>query len=82
MFSYILVGWVEIKVGNAGGVGTLRFVNDTYNAYIDENPNTGANIITVQARFVSGGSGTISYSFASGNDDDTFSIQSSTGKWF
>ncbi len=71
---------VEIKVGNAPGVGTLRFANLTYNVQIDENSGQGTYVTTVQARFVSGGPGTISYSFASGNEDETFSIDPSIGR--
>ncbi len=75
-----ILGLVEIKVGNAPGVGTLRFANLTYNVQIDENSGQGTYVTTVQARFVSGGPGTISYSFASGNEDETFSIDPSIGR--
>ena len=71
---------MEIKVGNAPGVGSLRFTNSTYNVYINENSGHGTYVSTVQARFVTGGPGTITYSFASGNDENTFSIEPSLGK--
>ncbi len=67
-------------MGNAPGVGSLRFTNSTYNVYIDENSGRGTYVSTVQARFVTGGPGTITYSFASGNEDDTFNIEATLGK--
>ena len=75
-----LVGLVEISVGNAPGIGSLRFNNLTYNVHIPENSRSGTRITIVTARFISGRSGSISYSFASGNEDHTFSINSVTGE--
>ena len=70
---------MEIQVGNAPGVGALRFSNLTYNVYLAENSPYDTHVVTVTASFVSGGSGTIEYSFASGNEDGTFNIDSSRG---
>ena len=80
MLLFCSSGWVEIKVGNAPGVGSLRFTNNAYNVYIEENSGHGTYVSTVQARFVTGGPGTITYSFASGNDENTFTIEPSLGK--
>ncbi len=67
-------------MGNAPGIGTLRFINSTYNFYLDENSGRGTYVGAVQARFVRGGPSAISYSFASGNEDDTFRIEPSVGQ--
>ena len=72
---------VEIKVGNAAGMSSLRFLNHTYNVYVSENSPRGTLVTTTTAAFKdSRNSGRISYSFASGNEEDTFSINSNTGK--
>ena len=73
-------GLVEIKVGNAPGLSTLRFTNLTYNVYLPENSPTGTPVTTVTARFTSGASGAITYSFTSSNEDDTFNIHPTTGE--
>ena len=71
---------MEIKVGNTVSVGTLKFRNQTYNIFLNENSNTGSYVTTVQAYFTSGGPGIIRYSFASGNEENTFHIEPTTGK--
>ncbi|XP_013393116.1 protein dachsous [Lingula anatina] len=69
------VGVLGIRVGNPN-VGVLRFTNHTYSVYLMENTPRGTNVVKVTANFVGGGSGTIQYSFASGNEDKTFRIDS------
>ena len=78
----LLTGVVEIMVGDNPGVGTLRFSNLTYNVYIWENSGYNTPVVTVKANFVSSGTrSAIYYSFASGNEDSTFSIHPETGNY-
>ena len=68
-----------MRVGNAPGVGSLRFTNLTYNVYLAENSARGTSVVQVEAKFATGGPGVIAYSFASGNEDLTFNIDPDTG---
>jgi protocadherin-16/23 len=68
-------GLVEIRVGNALGTGTLQFSSVPYNASISESSGKGTSVTRISA---SGASG-ITYSFVTGNEDDIFQINPSTG---
>lgn len=78
-FAFTSTGVLEITVGNSAGLSTLRFSNLTYNVDLSESSRTGTVLTTVQARLTSG-SGTVTYSFANGNEERTFSINSKTGR--
>ena len=75
----LLVGVAEIQVGNAPE-GTLRFSNSTYSVYLPENSQYGTLVVTVSAQLAIGGAATIQYSITSGNEHDTFSIETYSGK--
>lgn len=76
----LFIGVVSIQVGNAKTTGALRFVNQTYSIHILENIPPSTSILSVQARFASGSSGSgILYSFANGNEDSTFGIHPESG---
>ena len=72
-------GVAEIYVGSSGGSSDLRFSTLQYTASISESAPAGFRITQVSATFVTG-SGTISYSIVSGNDDGAFYIAASTGR--
>lgn len=72
-------GMVEIQVGNSLG-SSLRFAESTYNVYVIEGAAYGTPLTQVQARFTSDQSSSrITYSFASGNEDNCFQIHPDTG---
>ena len=81
-----IAGVVEILVGNAPGISTLHFSNLTYTVSIDENSPPDTSVVKVTAKFVTGTSSTITYSFANGNgdnsEDNAFTINSDTGRLF
>lgn len=71
---------VSITIGDAAGVSSLRFANHTYNVALSENAPRGTSVVTTVATFTDGSSGRITYSFASGNEDNTFDIMPGTGE--
>lgn len=75
----LLVGVAEIQVGNAPE-GTLRFSNSTYSVYLPENSQYGTHVVTVSAQLAIGGAASIQYSITSGNEQDTFMINTDSGK--
>ena len=74
------VGYVEIKVGNVVQTGSLRFTNLTYQVTLMEHVASGTPVTTVTARLSSGASTDVTYTFASGNEQEAFHINHNTGK--
>ncbi|XP_055386024.1 protein dachsous [Condylostylus longicornis] len=75
------MGLVEIRIGESQpGTPTLRFQNDSYNIRLKENSQIGKTILHVNAVRSDGRRQKIAYSFGAGNEDDSFTIDSSTGE--
>lgn len=79
-------GLVEVRVGDASGSDagiqsqvTLRFQNATYSIQLPENAPVGKDVIQVSAVRSDGRRQRVSYSFGSGNEDNTFEINSNNG---
>lgn len=79
-------GLIEVRVGDASGSDagssthvTLRFQNATYNVLIAENAPVGKDVIQVSAVRSDGRRQRVTYSFGSGNEDNTFEINSNNG---
>ena len=79
-------GLIEIRVPDAAGADvsnaaqvTLRFQNATYNVQLDENSAVGKDVIQVSAVRSDGRRQRVMYSFGSGNEDNTFEINSNNG---
>ena len=85
-------GLVEVRVGDAsssdasGGFTsaannqvTLRFQNSTYNIQLVENAPVGKDVIQVSAVRSDGRRQRVTYSFGSGNEENTFEINSNNG---
>ncbi|KAL3878339.1 hypothetical protein ACJMK2_030702, partial [Sinanodonta woodiana] len=64
---------VEITVGITGAQ-TLSFNMSNYQVYLNEESAVGTVVVKVQANYQ--GAGNISYSFASGNQNNAFRISS------
>ncbi|XP_078684144.1 protein dachsous-like [Branchiostoma floridae x Branchiostoma belcheri] len=71
-------GLVVITMSDSS-MTTLRFENGTYSAYISENAAANTDIISVSAAREDGQAAAVTYSFASGNDDESFEINSQSG---
>ncbi|CAB3367491.1 Hypothetical predicted protein [Cloeon dipterum] len=76
-------GLVEIRVGEtrdaAAAAAALRFQNLTYVVSLPENAPTGKDVVQVSAVRADGRRQRITYSFGSGNEDNTFEINSNNG---
>ncbi|XP_037070379.1 protein dachsous-like [Pollicipes pollicipes] len=72
-------GLVEIYVGEKRDQTTLRFQNNTYRVGVPENEPTGSDVIQVTAVRSDGRRQRITYSFGSGNEDNTFEINANNG---
>ncbi|XP_037090674.1 protein dachsous-like, partial [Pollicipes pollicipes] len=72
-------GLVEIYVGEQRELTTLRFQNDTYRGSVAENAPAGTDVVQVTAVRSDGRRQRITYSFGSGNEDDTFEINANNG---
>lgn len=85
-------GLVEIRVGMMGEVGSsgstdvgaqsqvaLRFQNATYHVQLAENAPVGKDVIQVSAVRSDGRRQRVTYSFGSGNEENTFEINSNNG---
>ena len=73
-------GLIEISVGEmAKHTPRLRFHNDTYRVKIPENADAFRDVIQVAAVRSDGQRQPVRYSFGSGNEDGTFSINSDSG---
>ena len=66
-------------VGDDARTGVLNFENGTYNINLSENARLDQFVIQVRASFKNGGTGAITYSFASGDENNIFRIDSRTG---
>ena len=71
---------MKITVGNVQHTGNLRFTNKTYTVNLIEGPEQDSLVVRVHAEFAEGVPGQVAYSFAGGNDDDTFSINPTSGE--
>ncbi|XP_035681485.1 protein dachsous-like [Branchiostoma floridae] len=71
-------GLVVITMSDSS-MTTLRFDNGTYSAYISENAIANTDIISVSASREDGQPASVTYSFASGNDDESFEINPTSG---
>ena len=79
-------GLIEVRVGDAAGSDpsassqvTLRFQNSTYNVQLAENAPVGKDVIQVSAVRSDGRRQRVTYSFGSGNEENTFEINSNNG---
>lgn len=83
-------GLIEIRVGMMGEGGSsgssdvqsqvvLRFQNSTYHVQLAENAPVGKDVIQVSAVRSDGRRQRVTYSFGSGNEDNTFEINSNNG---
>lgn len=66
----IFSGVVEITVGTGGG-NSLLFKNQNYTATLHEHAPVGTRVITVELQ---NQPSDVTFSFASGNDDNAFTI--------
>ncbi|XP_074651637.1 protein dachsous-like [Tubulanus polymorphus] len=73
-------GVVEIQVGNQNVGPSVQFDSPSYTAQIKENSRVGSLVKMVQASYVGGNTANpITYSLASGNEANTFAIDSTQG---
>jgi len=79
-------GLIEVRVGdvagsdpNAASQVTLRFQNATYSVQLAENAPVGKDVMQVSAVRSDGRRQRVTYSFGSGNEDNTFEINSNNG---
>ena len=76
---YTPTGIAEITVGDSSSTPQLTFDQPQYVKEIHENAAVDTTVTTVQVSPYSG-SGAVTYSFANGNDHNTFKINSRTGR--
>ena len=79
-------GLIEIRVADAAGTDlnsaaqvALRFQNATYSVQLAENSPVGKDVIQVSAVRSDGRRQRVTYSFGSGNEENTFEINSNNG---
>ena len=77
--TVLFIGLVEIRVGNAAGYATLIFDREEYNVNLQENAAIDTEVLRVNARHPNTPTAAISYTFASGNEADIFSIDRVSG---
>lgn len=74
-------GLIELRIGDVPqGLPDLRFQNETYAVTLGENTPTGYQLIKLNAVRSDGRRQKITYSFGTGNEDETFSIDAMTGE--
>lgn len=73
-----VAGVAEIVVGSSSP--QLQFQSSEYRVDIPENSPVNTTVGTVRANYT--GTSTITYSFANGNQYNTFKMQPSTGETF
>lgn len=75
------IGLIELQVGDINqGTPNLYFQNETYFVKVKENEQIGYSILQLSAVRTDGRRQKIIYSLGSGNDDESFSIDSVTGE--
>nr|XP_012147456.1 PREDICTED: protein dachsous isoform X1 [Megachile rotundata]XP_012147457.1 PREDICTED: protein dachsous isoform X2 [Megachile rotundata] len=73
-------GLIELQVGDLADLTpVLKFQNETYEVVVQENSAAGTEVLQVTAVRSDGRRQHVSYSFGSGNDFGTFSIDEDTG---
>lgn len=86
-------GLIEVRVGDAASTGSvdagssstaqnqvmLRFQNSSYNIQLAENAPVGKDVLQVSAVRSDGRRQRVTYSFGSGNEENTFEINSNNG---
>ncbi|XP_049536500.1 protein dachsous [Anopheles darlingi] len=77
----IATGLIELRVGELQQeLPTLRFQNSSYHVTLMENTPVGQSVLQLNAVRSDGRRQKIIYSFGSGNEDGTFSIDAVTGE--
>lgn len=74
-------GLIELRIGEVPqGLPVLRFQRDVYNVTLVENTPVGFSVLSLNAVRSDGRRQKIMYSFGSGNEDGTFSIDATNGE--